>query len=92
MVKIIKVNNKPISVFGGWKINNSNNYYSCIGIYDYDINTLAEVSNILDLTFIKQLNVEKADFGGSEQALLEFKMKFHPDEFYRTDIFAVEKK
>lgn len=92
MVKIIKINNKPVSVFGGWKIPNSKNYYSCIGIYDYDIDNLAEVSNILDLIEIKKLGMEKADFGGSEQALLNFKMKFHPAEFYRTDIFAVEKK
>ena len=70
---------------------NSKNYYSCIGIYDYDIDNLAEVSNILDLIEIKKLGMEKADFGGSEQALLNFKMKFHPDEFYRTDIYAVEK-
>ena len=91
MVKVIRVNNKPVSVFGGWRIPNSNTYFSCIGIYDYDYENIGEVSNILDLTFIKKLNVEKADFGGGEESLTNFKKKFFPDEFYVTDIYSVMK-
>lgn len=92
MVKVIRINNKPVSVFGGWRIPNSENYYSSVGIYDYDIYRLGEISNILDLTFIKKLGIKKADFGGGEESLTEFKKKFFPDEFYRTDVYAVKIK
>jgi len=92
MLKVIRIDGKPISFFGGWKIVNSKNYYSCIGIYDYGYENIGEVSNLLDLSFIKQTGAEKADFGGGEEALTSFKKKFFPDEFYRTDIYAVKKK
>ena len=92
MVKVILVQDKPVAVFGGWKIPNTNNYYSCIGIYDYGYENMGEVTSILDLIFTKQLGFEKTDWSGGEEALTNFKKKFHPDEFYRTDIFAVVKK
>ena len=92
MVKIIKINGKPVSFFGGWRIVNSGNYYSCIGIYDYSYENIGEVSNLIDLTEIKKMGVEKADLGGGEEALTNFKKKFFPDEFYRTDIYTVKKK
>jgi hypothetical protein len=91
MVKIILIDGKPVSIFGGWKIVNSTSYYSCMGIYDYDVPFIGDVSNVLDLTFIKQLGVEKADFGGGEEGLTNYKRKFFPDEFYRTDIYTVLK-
>ena len=92
MAKVIRISGKPVSVFGGWKVVNSDTYYSCIGIYDYDIENLGEVSNVLDLECIKKLGAKKADFGGGEEALTSFKKKFFPDEFYVTDKYAVAKE
>jgi len=92
MVKVIRVQGRPISIFGGWKIVNSNNYYSCLGIYDYAYENIGEVSNVIDLALIKQMGVEKADFGGGEVKLTNFKKKFFPDEFYRTDVYTVDKR
>jgi len=79
MVKVIRVDGKPISLFGGWKIPNSNNYYSCLGIYDYEYENIGEVSNVIDLALIKAAGYDEADFGGGEENLTSFKMKFHPD-------------
>ncbi|MBN1792278.1 hypothetical protein JW826_01180 [Candidatus Woesearchaeota archaeon] len=89
MVKVIKVKDKPVSVFGGWKTVMPGMYYSCVGIYDYDYENIGEVSNVIDLSLIKQLGVEKTDLGGGEEALTNFKKKFFPDEFYRTDVYTV---
>jgi hypothetical protein len=92
MVKVITVEGKPVSFFGGWKIINSKNYYSCVGIYDYDYENLGEVSNVLDLICLKKMGMEKVDFGGGDECLTNFKKKFFPDEFYRTDTMFVTKK
>ena len=92
MVRVIRVDKKPVSLFGGWRIANSNNYYSCLGIYDYDYENIGEVSNVIDLALIKEQGYDKVDLGGGEDNLTNFKKKFFPDEFYRTDVYTVVKK
>jgi hypothetical protein len=91
IAKVIKIGGKPVSFFAGFKVPYANGYYSCIGIYDYDIENIGSVSNVLDLIEIKKLGAEWADFGGSEigSGLANFKRKFHPDEFYYTDVYTI---
>jgi hypothetical protein len=87
--KTLYVNGKPCSITAGWKIPNSNNYYSSVGIVDYSYPGLGEVANIEDLNRLKKKCFEYVDFGGSDKVLLEFKMKFKPEKIYKTYIFSI---
>jgi len=89
LVRIMAVNGRPAAINGGWKIPNSNNYYSCLGLYDFTHEGIGEVSYIDELNEAKQMGFEKIDLGGSSGGLLDFKKKFHPQENYRTDTFSL---
>ena len=92
MAKTIYVNGKPSTITAGWKIPNSNNYYSSIGILDYSYPGLGEVANIDDLNRLKRQGYDHVDFGGSERALLYFKKKFRPERVYKTYIFSIVRR
>ena len=92
MAKTLYVNGKPCTITAGWKIPNSNNYYSSIGILDYSIPGLGEVANIDDLDRLKGKGFEYVDFGGSDKILLDFKKKFRPEKIYKTYIFSVVRR
>ncbi|MDP7244507.1 MAG: hypothetical protein QF568_04125 [Flavobacteriales bacterium] len=92
MARSVVVNNEPCTITAGWKIPNSNNYYSAIGLYNYKYGGLGEIANIDDLTQIKKEKYEYADFGDSTESLLQFKKKFGPQHFYRTYWFHIVKK
>jgi len=89
MTKTMYVNGKPCTITAGWKIPNSNNYYSSIGILDYSYPGLGEVANIDDLNRLKRKGYDYVDFGGSDKVLLSFKKKFRPEKIYRTYIFSI---
>ncbi|OIO47542.1 MAG: hypothetical protein AUJ32_02535 [Parcubacteria group bacterium CG1_02_40_82] len=92
LVRIMLVNNRPVSINAGWNIPNSRDYYSCIGLYDYSYRNIGEVSYLDELTELKRRNYQLVDFGGSEEKLLAFKMKFHPAAIYKTYTFSVFRK
>ena len=92
MAKTICVNGKPSTITAGWKIPNTNNYYSSIGILDYSYPGLGEVANIDDLNRLKRQGFDHVDFGGSEKALLYFKKKFRPEKIYKTYIFSIVRR
>ena len=89
MVKTMYVNGRPCTITAGWKIPNSNNYYSSIGILDYSYPGLGEVANIDDLNRLKRKGYDYVDFGGSDKFLLNFKNKFKPERIYKTYIFSI---
>jgi hypothetical protein len=92
MAKTLIVDGKPCSITAGWKIPNSNNYYSSIGILDYSYEGLGEVTNIEDLKRLKRENYDYVDFGGSDKVLLYFKKKFKPEKIYKTYIFSIVRR
>lgn len=92
MAKTLIVDGKPCSITAGWKIPNSNNYYSSIGILDYSYEGLGEVTNIEDLRELKKKDYDYADFGGSDKVLLYFKKKFRPEKIYKTYLFSIVKE
>ncbi len=92
MAKTLYVNNKPCTITAGWKIPNSNNYYSSIGIFDYSYPGLGEVANIDDLNRLKRKGFGYIDFGGSDKTLLYFKKKFRPEKIYKTYIFSIVRR
>lgn len=92
MAKTIIVDGKPSSITAGWKVPNTNNYYSHVGILDYSYPGLGEVANIEDLRFLKKKNYDYADFGGSDKVLLYFKKKFKPESVYKTYLFSIVQK
>jgi len=92
LVRIMLVNNRPVSINAGWNIPNSRDYYSCIGLYDYSYRNIGEVSYLDESTELKRRNYQLVDFGGSEEKLLAFKMKFHPAAIYKTYTFSVFRK
>ena len=49
IAKTLYVDGRPSTITAGWRIPNSNNYYSAIGIVDYSYPGLGEVVNIDDL-------------------------------------------
>jgi len=89
MAKTIYVNGKPCTITAGWKIPNTNNYYSSIGIIDYSNPGLGEIANIDDLNRLKKEGYDYVDFGGSDKFLLDFKNKFKPERVYKTYIFSI---
>ena len=91
MAKTMYANGKPCTITAGWKIPNSNNYYSSIGMLDYSYPGLGEVANIDDLNRLKRKGFEYVDFGGSDKVLLYFKMKFRPEKIYKTYVFSIVK-
>ena len=90
--RICVIKSKPVAITAGWKIPNSNNYYSGIGIYDYDYDHLGDFVNLDDLKELKKKNYDFVDFGGSDKGLLDFKQKFVFQESYKTYIFSIVKK
>ena len=89
IAKTMYVNGKPCTITAGWKIPNSNNYYSSVGIMDYSRPDLGEVANMDDLNRLKECGYDYVDFGGSEKSLLYFKKKFKPETIYKTYIFSI---
>jgi len=90
--RICVIKNKPVAITAGWKIPNSNNYYSGIGIYDYDYDHLGDFVNLDDLKELKKKVYDWVDFGGSDEKLLEFKSKFVFQKTYKTYVFSIVKK
>ncbi len=89
--RVLSVNNKPCAITAGWKYG-KNKYYSEMGILNYKYEGLGELSNWDDLVFLKKKGFSMVDFGGSDKALLKFKMKFRPHHIYKTNIFYIHKK
>lgn len=92
VARSILINGEPCSITAGWKIPNSNNYYSAIGLSNYKFPGLGEIANIDDLTQIKDMGYKYADFGDSQESLLNFKKKFGPSFFYKTYWFHIVRR
>jgi hypothetical protein len=92
IARSIVVDGEARTITAGWKIPNSNNYYSAVGLYNHKYRGLGEVANIDDLTQIKRAGYEYADFGDSTESLLQFKKKFGPESFYRTYWFYIVRR
>jgi len=92
MQRILVIDDEPCTVTAGWKIPNTKNYYSAIGLYNYKYDGLGELANIDDLNQIKNENYKYADFGDSDASLLQFKKKFGPESFYRTYWFHIARR
>jgi hypothetical protein len=92
MTRTLLIDGKPSTITGGWRIPNSKDYYSSLGLLDYGCNGIGEYANIDDLGNIKRAGYRKADFGGSDEQLLGFKKKFRPESIYKTCIFSVVRK
>lgn len=92
MVKTIVVDGIPCSITAGWKIPNSNKYYSGIGVLNYRFDGLGEIANLYDLIEIKKKGYDEANFGGSDDDLLNFKKKFKPASTYDTYTFSIMRK
>jgi len=91
MARTLYVDGKPATITAGWKIPNSKDYYSAIGIVDYSYPGLGEIANIDDLNRLKRKGFKYVDFGGSDKRLLTFKKKFKPEKIYKTYIFSIVK-
>ena len=92
MAKTMYVDGKPATITAGWKIPNTKDYYSAIGIVDYSFPGLGEIANIDDLNRLKRMGFKYVDFGGSDKILLQFKRKFKPEKIYKTYIFSMVRK
>ena len=92
IARSVVVDGESCTITAGWKIPNSNNYYSALGLYNYKYPGLGEVANIDDLTQIKMKKFLFADFGDSTESLLQFKKKFRPESFYKTYWFHIVRK
>ena len=92
IVRIISVDNKPCSITAGWRIPNTNNYYSAIGVHNYKYKYLGETAYLDDFACIKLLKVDYVDMGGSDsKANLNFKLKFKPESLYTSYFMSVVK-
>ncbi len=93
MTRIIYVNDEPCAITAGWRIPNTNTYYSSIGIHNYKHKGLGEVAYVDDLKQLKEKKYDFVDFGGSEKKnLLNFKLKFNPHSMEKYYFFKISKK
>lgn len=92
IARSIVIDGEARTITAGWKIPNSSNYYSAIGLYSHRWEGLGEVANIDDLIQIKKAGYDCADFGDSTESLLQFKKKFGPESFYKTYWFHIVRK
>ena len=90
--RIYEVNGNISAISAGWKVPNSSCIYFGIGLLDYKIKNFGDFVNVEDLLFAKELGFEFADLGGSDENLLNFKKKFHPDRIYRTFACTIKEK
>ena len=91
IARSVVIDGEPCTITAGWRIPNSRNYYSAIGLYNYRCPGLGEIANIDELTHIKKEKYMLVDFGDSSGSLLQFKKKFVPDHFYKTYWFYIAK-
>ncbi len=89
MARVVLVDDEPCAITAGWKVPNSNMYYSSIGISNFKHEGLGEFSNIDDLSAIKALGYEYAHFGGSDKQLLQFKKKFKPCKINKEYLYYI---
>lgn len=90
--RAISLNGEVCSFSAGWKIPNSEVFYSGIGIFNYGYKDLGDFINLDDLLHLKKLGYKYVDLGGSEKALLYFKKKFSPVKIYKTYFFSISRK
>ena len=90
--RIFMVDAKPCGINAGWPIPNSNIFYGALGIHDYSLPGLGDALYLEDLDWLKNRGYKKANMGGGEDALTNFKNKFRPESFYKTHIFSVVRK
>ncbi|MDP3725096.1 MAG: GNAT family N-acetyltransferase [Nanoarchaeota archaeon] len=76
----------------GWRIPNKNRYYAAIGVHDYSLPDFGTLLYLEDLRWMKRQGHREADMGGGEETLTEFKNKFGPSRWYKTEIFTIVKK
>lgn len=92
VTRVIIVDGKISSLTAGFKIPNSNNYYSAIGICSREFDRMGEISNMDDLMNLKKLGYDHVDFGNGLKELTDFKKKFRPEYLYKSYIFSIVKK
>ncbi|MBN1377301.1 hypothetical protein JW949_03135 [Candidatus Woesearchaeota archaeon] len=91
MSRTMIINNEPSSITAGFRIPNSNNYYSAIGLTNYKYDRLGEIANMDDLIELKKTGYDCVDFGGSDDSLFSFKKKFRPTGYYNTYVYQIRK-
>ena len=89
--RVLIVDGRAVGINAGWKIPNSDRFYGAIGIGDYSLADLGDMLYFEDLVYLKKQGYAKADMGGGEAALTDFKNKFKPESYYKTHIFSIVK-
>jgi len=90
--RIFIVDGKVCGINAGWKIINSNTFYSAIVLHNYSLQGLGEAIYIDNLIFLKNRGYQHLNIGGGHKEDLVFKNKFHPESFYKTHYFCIIKK
>lgn len=86
------VDGVPSTITAGWEIpHQRGSYYSAVGLHNYSCDYLGEAANVDDLSFLKKQGYQWANFGGGEEELTGFKMKFHPYRTYDTHVFSIKR-
>lgn len=91
--RVFIVDGAPATITAGWEIlNQQGSYYSAVGLHNYSCDYLGEAANVDDLSFLKKQGYQWANFGGGEEELTGFKMKFHPCRNYDTHVFSIKRR
>ena len=92
MARALSINGGLCSISAGWKIPNSDGFYLGIGIFNYRHKDMGDFVNLDDFMHLKKIGCKQIDLGGSDKAILHFKMKFKPEKIYKTCVFSVSRK
>ena len=81
----------PCTISGGWKVPGSNDYYSALGLLNYNFEGIGEASIMEEFKLLKGIGYDYVNFGQSEKSLLDFKKKFYPEKLDEEVLFSVSK-
>lgn len=90
--RVFRVDGRVVGLNAGWRIPNSQAYYTAIGLHDYSVRDMGDMLSLEDLDFLKKAGYHYADFGGSWKSAIAYKLKYGEPELYKSFIFSVARK
>jgi len=81
----------PSTICGGWMIPHSNDYYSLLGLTNYQFDNVGEIAILYEMNLLKQKGYDAVNFGQSDELLLNYKKKFKPCSIDTECLFTVAK-
>ncbi|MEK7576927.1 MAG: hypothetical protein AAB482_04530 [Patescibacteria group bacterium] len=88
--RAIVVDDVVVGLNGGWNMPQNGRYYKALSLHDYSNRALGDVMMIEELTWLKRMKYQTADFGAGSKKITDFKNRFNPSFSYTSYEFIIE--